>query len=150
MPQLEEQCVILEMQATSKDEALQELVEAVHSQCADLDPAALLTVLQEREEVGSTGVGNGIAIPHGKVPGLGRFLLGFGRSSRGVNFESVDNRPVHLFILILSPTGKAGEYLQTLARISRLLTGKDNRKRLLAAREKQDILAILNAADTRN
>lgn len=147
MLRLKEQCIILDMKASDKDDALQELASAVHSNCPAITADALLTVLQEREQVGSTGVGNGVAIPHAKVAGLDSLLLCFGRSRKGVNFEAVDNRPVHLFVQILSPAGMAYEYLQTLARISRLLKVEGNRRSLLEAGSKQEILDIFNAPE---
>jgi len=139
-------CIILEMQSTSKDEALQELADAIHASCNDVDPAMLLTVLQEREQVGSTGIGNGVAIPHAKVPGLDRLVLCFGRSSTGISFEAIDNKPVHLFVQILSPTGMADEYLHSLARISRLLKKDANRRLLMQATDKEQILDLFNTA----
>ena len=143
---LDHQCIILEMQSTGKDEALKELAAAIHASCSDVDPAMLLNVLQEREQVGSTGVGNGVAIPHAKVPGLDRLVLCFGRSSTGISFEAIDNRPVHLFVQILSPTGRADEYLRSLARISRLLKKEANRRLLMQATDKQQVLDLFNAA----
>ncbi|NOQ45368.1 MAG: PTS sugar transporter subunit IIA, partial [Desulfobulbaceae bacterium] len=104
MLQLDEQCIILEMEADSKEEALQELAEAIHHRCDAIDIQTLVNVLKDREQVGSTGVGNGVAIPHGKIQGLEKLLLCFGRSRNGVSFDAIDNRPVYLFILILSPT----------------------------------------------
>jgi len=139
------QCIILEMKSTGKDEALKELADTIHASCSDVDPAMLLTVLQEREQVGSTGVGNGVAIPHAKVPGLDRLILCFGRSSAGISFEAVDNRPVHLFVQILSPTGRPDEYLRSLARISRLLKKEANRRFLMQATDKEQILALFNS-----
>ncbi|HHB77194.1 MAG TPA: PTS sugar transporter subunit IIA [Desulfobulbus sp.] len=140
------QCIILEMQSTGKDEALKELTDTIHASCSDVDPDMLLTVLQEREQVGSTGVGNGVAIPHAKVPGLDRLVLCFGRSSTGISFEAIDNRPVHLFVQILSPTGRADEYLRSLARISRLLKKDANRRLLMQATNKEQILDLFNTA----
>jgi len=147
MLELKEQSIILEMQADGKEDALHELAAAVHASCTGVDPEAVFSVLQERELVGSTGVGNGVAIPHAKMSGLDRMFLSFGRSRRGVNFEAIDNRPVHLFVQILSPTGMAHVYLQTLARISRLLKVESNRRALLEAGTKQEILAIFNAPE---
>jgi len=144
MLHLEEQCIIMDMQATSKEEALRELALAVHARCERVDPEQLVSVLKEREQVGSTGVGNGVAIPHGKVPGLGRILLCFGRSREGVSFEAVDNRPVHLFVQILSPAGMADEYLQALARISNLLKVEANRNLLLRAESPEEVLTLFN------
>ncbi|HHD64701.1 MAG TPA: PTS sugar transporter subunit IIA [Desulfobulbaceae bacterium] len=147
MLKLGEQCIILEMKSKSKNEALEELSTTVHSQCTVVDPTVLLDVLREREQVGSTGVGNGVAIPHAKVPGLDQLLLCFGRSVKGISFDAIDNRPVHLFVQILSPMGMADEYLRTLARISRLFKIESNRKFLLQARTKQEILDFFNAPE---
>ncbi|MCF6188557.1 MAG: PTS sugar transporter subunit IIA [Desulfobulbaceae bacterium] len=147
MLQLKEQSIILEMKAGGKEDALQELAAAVHASCTEIDPETVFSAVQERELVGSTGVGNGVAIPHAKMSGLDRLVLSFGRSRKGVNFEAIDNRPVHLFVQILSPTGMAYEYLQTLARISRLLKVEANRRSLLEAVTKQEILDIFNAPE---
>ncbi len=144
MLSLGDQCIILEMKSVGKDEALKELAATVHASYGKVDQDQLLAVLQEREQVGSTGVGNGVAIPHAKVPGLDRLLLCFGRSTAGISFEAIDNRPVHLFVQILSPTYMADEYLHSLARISRLLKIEANRKLLMQARDKQQILDLFN------
>jgi len=147
MPQLGKDYIILEMQAASKDEALHELATVAHSRCAGVEADVLLRVLQEREQVGSTGVGNGIAIPHAKVPGIEQLLLCFGRSRGGISFEAIDNRPVHLFVQILSPIGMADEYLQSLARISRLLKSEKNRNFLLQAETEQEVLDLFNSSE---
>jgi len=147
MIQLEKECIILDMKAASKGEALHELATAVHSRCARVDADVLLRVLQEREQVGSTGVGNGIAIPHAKVPGIEQLSLCFGRSKGGISFEAIDNRPVHLFVQILSPIGMTDEYLQSLARVSRLLKSEDNRRLLLQAKTEQEIFDLFNSSE---
>jgi PTS system nitrogen regulatory IIA component len=147
MLKLGEQCIILEMKSGNKAEALEELVTAVHSRCTEVDPAVLLNVLREREQVGSTGVGSGVAIPHAKVPGLDQLLLCFGRSGNGISFEAIDNRPAQLFVQILSPVGMADEYLHSLARISRLLKVEANRKFLLQAQTKREILEFFNSSE---
>ena len=144
MLELGDQCIIMEMESTSKADALQELAATVHAHCDDVDQQILVQVLQEREQVGSTGVGNGVAIPHAKVPGLDKLILCFGRSTHGISFDAVDNRPVHLFVQILSPMGVAEEYLQTLARISRILKEEENRRLLMQATNKEQILALFN------
>ena len=146
MLELGDQCIILEMESASKAEALRELAAAVHSTCAHVNSHTLVQVLQEREQVGSTGVGNGVAIPHAKVPGLEKMILCFGRSTRGISFDAVDNRPVHLFVQILSPMGMANEYLHTLARISRILKDEQNRRLLMQATSKEEILELFNAS----
>lgn len=145
MVQLEKECVLLDMQAELKDEALAELATAAGSRWSTVDAEHLLKVLLEREQVGSTGVGNGVAIPHGKLAGIEQLVLSFGRSKRGVSFEAIDNRPVHLFVQILCPVGMAAEYLQTLAQVSRLLKSKKNREKLLQLESRQEVVDLFNS-----
>lgn len=133
MPELTEEGIILELKARSKGELLHELAAAAQRLCSHLQAEAVHQVLQEREQIGSTGVGNGIAIPHGKLPDLQKLLLCFGRSVRGIPFEAKDKMPVHLFVMILSPAEMAAEYLQTLGRISKLLKDDSIRAKLLQA-----------------
>jgi len=125
---------------------LRELAEAVRHQCPAIGIDEICRVLTEREQVGSTGVGNGVAIPHGKVAGLDRIMLCFGRSRRGIAFDVFDNQPVHLFVVILSSVGLADEYLKTLARVSRLLKQADKRQLLLRAENRQDIVDVFAAS----
>ncbi len=144
MVQLEEQCIILELESTGKEAVLRELAGAVHDKCPSIDLDTITRILAEREQLGSTGVGNGVAIPHGKLPGLEELLLCFGRSSRGISFDAVDNRPVHLLVMILAPSDMAEEYLQTLARVSRLLKDATVGNRLLQAADTETILELFN------
>ena len=144
MVPLEEQCIILELESTDKDGVLRELAGAVQDKCPSIDMDTMTQILAEREQIGSTGVGNGVAIPHGKVPGLEKLLLCFGRSSRGINFDAVDNRPVQLLVMILAPPDMAGEYLQTLARVSRLLKDTTTRNKLLQTTDTEIILELFN------
>ena len=132
------------MHAEGKYEALRELAQVVHVKCKQVPVDLIFEILCEREQVGSTGVGYGVAIPHGKIPGLEQLQLCFGRSKRGISFDAIDKRPVHILVQILSPPGLADEYLQTLARISRLLKQDVNRKYLLEAESKQEILDLFN------
>ena len=144
MVPLDKQYIILELESTGKDGVLRELAATVHAQCPLIDMDTLSQVLTEREQLGSTGVGNGVAIPHGKVTGLEKMLLCFGRSSSGISFDAVDNQPVHLIVMILSPPAMAGEYLQTLARVSKLLKDATTRNRLLQAADAETILELFN------
>ena len=108
---------------------------------------AICDVLRERELIGSTGVGNGVAIPHGRVAGLSRILVCFGRSQDGISFDAIDNQPVHFFLLILSPLNVAEEYLQTLARASRLLKQPEKRRLLRLATSAQEIIDIFGQVE---
>lgn len=142
MPQLKHDAIILEMKATTKEGALRELAGLAATVCGRFTEEILYNVLLERESVGSTGVGNGVAIPHGKIEGLDEILLCFGRSKAGINFDAVDNRPAYLFVLLLSPASKAGEYLSTLAGVSKILKQSDARQRLLDSTSREEIASL--------
>jgi PTS system nitrogen regulatory IIA component len=145
MPQLKNNAIILEMKAATKEGALRELAALAATLCGRFTEETLYNVLLEREAVGSTGVGNGVAIPHGKIEGLDEILLCFGRSKAGINFDAIDKRPAHLFVLLLSPAGKAGEYLRTLARVSHILKKSTNRQRLLDSSSRDEIATLFTA-----
>lgn len=119
------------LDATDKKTALEQLAVLASKTEAQLNPALVLEVLQEREKLGSTGVGNGVAIPHGKVHGLKNIICIFGRSVKGIDFQSHDQKPAHLFFAVLAPENAVGNHLQTLARLSRLLKGEEIRQHLL-------------------
>lgn len=142
MLRLEQDNILLDMTARSKEGALSELAAVLQRQCPQVSLEAICRVLRDRELIGSTGVGNGVAIPHGRVEGLSRILVCFGRSQDGISFDAIDNQPVHYFILILSPLNVAEEYLQTLSRASRLLKQPEKRRLLRLATTKQEIIDI--------
>lgn len=122
-----------ELQARGKNEALAELTDALRNVEGGFDRNEVLKVLQERERLGSTGIGEGVAIPHGKLRNIDRLLVSFGRSRQGVDFDSMDGRPAHLFFMLLAPEDSVGIHLKTLARISKLLKSPAVRQRLLEA-----------------
>ncbi|MDH3801907.1 MAG: PTS sugar transporter subunit IIA, partial [Deltaproteobacteria bacterium] len=112
-----------------------------------LDKEALVEVLLERERLGSTGIGDGIAIPHGKVQDLDELVLSFGRSSQGIEFDSMDGRPTHLFFLLIAPENSAGIHLRALAKISRLLKSSHFRQRLLEAGTEEELFQVIQEED---
>ena len=146
MLHLEQDNILLEMTARSKEGALNELAAELQRQCPQVSLEAICQVLHEREQIGSTGVGNGVAIPHGRVAGLCRLLVCFGRSQDGIGFDAIDNQPVHYFFLILSPPDVEEEYLRTLALASRLLKQPEKRRLLRLAASAQEISAIFQGA----
>lgn len=146
MAELTEEGIILELKAKNKDELLRELAAAAQQLCPDLQVEAVLRVLREREQIGSTGVGGGIAIPHGKLAELQNLLICFGRSARGIAYEAKDRLPVHLVVMILSPENMAAEYLQTLGRISRLLKDESVRATLLQAASPKTVQQLFSQA----
>jgi len=141
------EAIVPEMRSTSKTEALRELAGALHAVHPEIDPNRIVEVLLEREELGSTAIGEGIAIPHGKLPGLPTVVAAFGRSTRGIDFDSLDGSPTRLFLLLVAPEDSAGVHLKALARVSRLLKEKSFRERLFAATSREDLYAAIQAED---
>lgn len=147
MIQLQKDDIILDLEATNKEGALQELAGVLHKHCSHIDLEKLCKVVRERELIGSTGVGNGVAIPHGKINKLDHILLCFGRSQAGIHFDSIDNQPVTLFVMILSPVEVTNDYLKTLAQASRLLKQPEKRRALRLTTDKEDIARIFSETD---
>jgi PTS system nitrogen regulatory IIA component len=139
--------ILPELSASSKKEALEELAAALDPAYTKETVQEICTVLKERESLGSTGIGEGIAIPHGKIKNLDTIEICFGRSLKGVPFDAVDGKPVHLFFLMLAPENAAGPYLKTLARLSRFLKKEKNRAHLLNAPGVDEIASVLARAE---
>jgi len=135
--------ILEELEARNQHEVLDELVRVFAMGGVRFDPEAMLQVLLERERLGSTGIGDGIAIPHGKLQGLDEILLSFGRSSEGISFDAMDGKPVHLFFLLMAPENSAGLHLKILAKISRMLKDTALRNNLLQAKSKEEISRII-------
>jgi PTS system nitrogen regulatory IIA component len=140
---LDPAAIVAELQGASKDEVLAELTDALLSTNPRLNRAEVLGVLQERERLGSTGIGDGVAIPHGKLKNLKEQLIAFGLSRKGVEFEAMDGKPARLFFLLIAPEDAAGIHLKTLARISKLLKGSQLRERLRDATDRHQIHRII-------
>ena len=135
--------ILDELEARNQHDVLAELVGVFAKGGVCFDPEAMLQVLLERERLGSTGIGEGIAIPHGKLQGLDEILLSFGRSSEGIDFDAMDGKPVHLFFLLMAPENSAGLHLKILAKISRMLKDPALRNNLLQAKSKEKIWRII-------
>lgn len=146
---LGEGCIIPDISADSKDEALVRLVEKSVEREPSLTLEKVLAVIKEREQLGSTGIGGGVAIPHGKLADLGRVLIIVGRSREGVPFEAVDNRPVHIVVLLLAPDDSATVYLKLLARVSRLLKTPGVYEQILDAADEASVLKVIAEVDGR-
>lgn len=144
---LQEENIALDLKGRNKDGVLKELALVLHKQCPQVNIESLYRVLRDRELLGSTGLGNGVAIPHGKIEKLDRILIGFGRSQNGIAFDSVDNQPVHLLVMLLSPVQVIDEYLKTLAVVSRLLRQPETRKILRTTASREEIVTLFNKAD---
>jgi PTS system nitrogen regulatory IIA component len=144
---LTENCIIADMTATSKQAALEELAATLIPGPEGLELAKVVDVLMERERLGSTGIGDNVAIPHGKLADLSALKLAFGRSLKGVDFESMDGKLTHLFFLLLAPINSAGLHLKALAKISRMLMNATFRENLMQAPQGQDIYQLLATKD---
>jgi PTS system nitrogen regulatory IIA component len=141
--------IIAELKGRDKPAVLEELASVLVSKSPGLDLEDLVNVLLEREKLGSTGIGDGIAIPHGKVPRLDRLLVSFGRTSEGVSFDAMDDRPVHLFFLLVAPETSAGLHLKALAKISRLLQDHTLKKSLREAQDQNAIFDLISQWEQR-
>lgn len=134
---------------TSKTAVLRELAEHLVAQQAGggIDANRLVEVLWERERLGSTAIGDGIAIPHGKLPGLTGVIGAFGRHVAGVDFDSLDGSPTHLFFLLVAPEDSVGQHLKALARVSRLLKDRAFRDKLVAAVDGAELFRLIREED---
>lgn len=141
--------IIADLGAGEKDAVLEELAGAAIKVDQGLDQTEVVRVLQERERLGSTGIGDGVAIPHGKLRTIDHLLLSFGRSANGVDFDSLDGKPAQLFFLLLAPEESVGVHLKTLARISKLLKSSAVRQRLLGATSGEELYRIIGEEEER-
>lgn len=143
--------VVADLQAMSHKQLFQDLAQRLlaankleHISCRDVVSATV-----ERERLGSTGVGNGVALPHARIDGLDRVVAGFARLETPLDFDAVDERPVDLVVMLLAPADSAGAHLRALARVSRQLRREDNRARLRNAPDAQSLYHILSDEEAR-
>lgn len=130
------------LKVNSKKQAMQEL-SARAAELTGQNERAVLEILLQREKLGSTGVGNGIAIPHGKLPKLGRLFGLFARLERPIDFEALDGQPVDLCFLLLAPEAAGADHLKALARVARLLRDAEIARKLRESRDADAIYAVL-------
>ncbi|HET6365104.1 MAG TPA: fructose PTS transporter subunit IIA [Nitrospirota bacterium] len=146
---LQDDLVIEEIKATDKIGVIREFAEILQATGRVTDAEALVRVLLERESLGSTGIGDGVAIPHGKLNFISNMVVAFGRSSRGVDFQSLDAKPVYLFFLLVTPDNKPGDHLKALARISRILKNPDLRENLKRTSDRQELKRLIYEEDSK-
>jgi len=139
--------IIPALSSKKKKGVLKEMVDCIARKEPDIDENELLRVLLEREELGSTGIGDGIAIPHGKVKKINGLIVAFGRSLPGIDFQSMDGNLTHIVFLLIAPENSAGVHLKALARISRLLKDSEFRKNLMEANSSPEIYDIIAQED---
>lgn len=135
------------LDASTKDEILAELVEVVGANTNVQDLDEVLRAVREREEVLSTGIGGGVAIPHGKTAGISDLALVAGVKPEGIDFEALDGKPVKLFFLLVGPESAAGQHVKALSRISRLLRRDSFRVRLMEAKTPEDFYSVIVEAE---
>ena len=138
--------VTADLKATSKKQALQDLARRA-ADVSGMHERAVFDVLMERERLGTTGVGNGIAIPHGKLPNLERLYGLFARLGQPIDFQAIDERPVDLVFVLLAPEGAGADHLKALARISRLLRDQSVCDKLRGTDNAEALYAILTESE---
>ncbi len=141
--------VILDLASSAKDGVLAEMAGALAKAEPALDAGRLLQVLIEREGLQSTGIGEGVAIPHGKMPGLEHLVASFARSMEGVDFDSIDGQPTQLFFLLVVPEHSGGQHLKALARISRFFRDETFRQKLSEAESRDEIFRCIEEEDAK-
>ncbi|HXF53126.1 MAG TPA: PTS sugar transporter subunit IIA [Hyphomicrobiaceae bacterium] len=141
------EAIIPSLKVKHKKQALQELSQRA-AELTGLNAREIYDTLQQRERLGSTGLGRGIAIPHVKLRALSRIVCIFAKLDEAIEFESIDNEPVDLIFLLLAPEHASGDHLKALARISRLLRDPQALDRLRASKERAALYAALTASPT--
>ena len=146
---LNEKAVSADLKATTKDAVLRELVDVLAKAEGIKNKEDLVKVLMSRESLGSTGIGQGVGIPHAKTNAVKKLVAALGISTNGVHFDALDGEPVHIFFLLVAPEDSAGPHLKGLARISRLLKDKHFRDSLKVLKEDKAILKLIRDEDAK-
>lgn len=146
---LNEKAVVANIKATDKEGVIRELVDLLAKAEGMRNKEELVKVLLSREALGSTGIGQGVGIPHGKSNTAKRLVAAFGICHAGVNFDALDGEPVYIFFLLVAPEDSAGPHLKGLARISRLLKDKFFRESLKALTDEKAILKLIREEDAK-
>jgi len=146
---LKKESVIADLVGKNKLEVIQEMTSCLKQNNIIKDDQTLFTTLMEREKLGSTGIGENVAIPHGKSDELTQIITVFARSLGGVDFESLDQKPVHFVCMVIAPAHSTGQHLKALARISRLFKNQALREGILKAEDSNAIYSILLEEDSK-
>ena len=143
---LDKNAIIADLKSTDKLSVINELASAI-SKSTQASAEQITEVLIDREERSSTGIGGGIAFPHGKLDSVDGVVVGFGLSINGVEYDSLDNKPVHIFFVLLTPENSTGDHLKVLSQISKLLRMESFKKGLISATSVGDIQQIIKEQD---
>ena len=142
--------VLADLKGATREGIVREMVDHLNEAGQITDSSRLVEVLLDREMLGSTGIGHGVAIPHGRLEGLKEILIVFGRSVEGVEWEAHDGQPVNLFFLLVAPEDSAGLHLKALARISRVVKNPECRVALLEGGDSDSLYQVIQSEDERN
>ncbi len=143
---LPKEAILSDLKSRDKKGVIEELVIPV-ARIVGINKEEIVRVLMERERLGSTGIGAGIGIPHGKMKAIKSLIISFGLSRQGVDFESIDGRPANIFFLLVTPENSTGLHLKLLSRISGILKNDSFKKRLLNAVDSDEIFSIIKGED---
>lgn len=144
---LEPQCAVVPLNAGTKREAIDALVDAMAASGRVTDAAAVKKAVWEREQQRSTGIGEGLAIPHGKTPAARGLTLAVGRLATPIEYDSIDRKPVRLVVLLVSPPERTSDHIQALGRISRLMTNPSFREQVYSAAGPAELLELFRSAE---
>lgn len=144
---LKENLVFLNFEAENKDQAIEKFITSLEKTGVIKEPAALKDALFEREKLGTTGVGGGIAMPHARSSAIKDLTVAFFRSEEGIEFKAIDNIPVNIVFMLLAPVSSGGPYLKLLAKISRMLRSSDFKDALMEAKDAAAVMQIIQEND---
>jgi PTS system nitrogen regulatory IIA component len=144
---LHQDLILPNLEGQNKRDVLNEFAALLFEQKKIRDQNEFLEVILAREALGSTGIGEGIAIPHGKLKSLKHLILSFGISRKGIDFDAMDGKPVYLFFVLIAPEDSPGDHLKALARISRILKNRDFRDRLIKSQSHDEIYNEIREED---
>jgi len=146
---IKREMIVPVLAAREKRGILDELAAHISQQNSRIDRATLLRVLVDREQLASTAIGEGVAIPHGKLSAVGEIVACLGRAPGGVDFDSMDGQPTYLFFVLVAPENSTGAHLKALARISRVFKDAEFRRRLLAAEDAEAMYRVIAEEDSK-
>lgn len=146
---IKREMIVPALASREKKGILEELATHVASQNARIDRGALIRVLVDREQLASTAIGEGVAIPHGKLSTVNEIVACLGRAQGGVDFDSMDGQPTFLFFVLVAPENSTGAHLKALARISRVFKDSEFRRRLLAAEDADAMYRVISEEDSK-
>jgi len=139
--------IIPDIKAANKKAVLEALVKSVAEVHQDIDPEKLLKILLEREQLGTTGVGDSVAIPHGKISGITQPIVAFGRCIDGVDFDALDGKLAYIFFLLIAPEQASSQHLQVLVRIAKILKNSAFRDKLIKSKSRDELYKIIIETD---